>query len=76
MEAIELIAALILCIPVGLTLAKFDNNQQTFKYVIWFFVYITCLIALLSIRTPQKCIPCGKESKYELIQEPVYRKIK
>jgi hypothetical protein len=76
MEVIEIIAALILCIPVGSTLAKFDNNQQTLKYVIWFFVYITCLIVLLSIRTPQKCIPCEKASKYELIQEPVYRKIK
>ena len=76
MEVIEIIAALILCIPVGSTLAKFDNTKQTFKYVIWFFVYITCLIALCSIRTPQKCIPCEKEPKYKLIQEPVYRKIK
>lgn len=76
MEVIEIIAALILCIPVGSTLAKFDNNQQTFKYIIWFFVYITCLIALLSIRTPQKCIPCEKESKYEQVTEIFYRKIK
>ena len=76
MEIIEIIAALILCIPIGATLAKFDNNGQSFKYVIWFFVYITSLIALFSIRTPQKCVPCEKESKYELIQEPVYYKIK
>lgn len=76
MEAIELIAALILCIPIGITIAKFDNTRQTFKYVIWFLVYIICLILLISIKTPQKCIPCKKESKYELIQGPVYRKIK
>lgn len=76
MEAIELIAALILCIPIGMTIAKFDNTRQTFKYVIWFLVYIICLILLVSIKTPQKCIPCGKESKYEQVTETFYRKIK
>ncbi len=76
MEIIEIIAALILCIPVGTTISKYDNERKMTKLFLSWILFPACVMILWASKRPNNCAPCEKESKYKLIQEPVYRKIK
>ena len=76
MEVIEIIAALILCVPIAIAVDKYDNEKNMSKFFVSIVIFPACLMILVAVKLPNKGKPCAEKQKYELIQEPVYRKIK